>query len=308
MGGENATAFLKQSFGLLDNDNISLSSIIIYKQKEFKMSLVYDDFYHPLGRGNTAINFNAKFEELKKKYFTSIVKDIRVSAVKNEKKDIYIFFFKIPSEENDKYPTEVYYDVILEFIPKNKSDANASDLKNYNINVFSNSPSFVFTFQYVIKHKYNAVPKCLPYNRLSTLAITKPPEIRNRNEILTVEKTTWWALFHLDRNGYLTKELANTIITKKPIDHYIKYIDSQPAKLKEIKTNQEILSEEKRTAKAKKNGQVIQKNYQNINKDEKKIPSLFQSLRQSMKENKLSKKMRTLVLKNNKNRIKMNTW
>ena len=218
--------------------------------------LKYDNFMSPY-KGNTAFSLNPKLEEYKKKYFDHYAKDIMVSCVWNKRYDKYTFFFKVPSEENDKYPTALLYDVIIEFTPskamKNNSQ-NLAELDYYDIRVFSNSPGFVFTFDYIIYHKYGGFPSCVGNNLISKVAIQKAPVIRNTFEIMTVEKTTWVCFFHLVHNNYLTKEICKKIISTNNENYFIKSVSSQPLKLKEIKELHNIMREEKLKEKARNNG------------------------------------------------------
>ena len=213
------------------------------------MSLTYDGFYYPFGRGQATFDFSKKIKELKDKYFTSINKGILVSLVYDKKHDIYDFFFKVPSEDNGKLLTDIYYDTIIEFVPdpKNKQGClNASGLKDYHINIYSNSPGFTFTFTYVIKHRYNAIPKCITYNLLSKVALQQAPVIKNQYQLMTMEKTTWWSLYHLDYNGFLNKEKALTLINKdKNINFFLKKIESQPEKLKELQEIKKLTKQER---------------------------------------------------------------
>ena len=155
----------------------------------------------------------------------------------------------MPSENNGKLLTDIYYDTIIEFIPdpKNKQGClNASGLKDYHINIYSNSPGFTFTFTYVIKHRYNAIPKCVTYNLLSKVALQQAPVIKNQYQLMTMEKTTWWSLYHLDYNGFLNKEKALTLINKdKNINFFLKKIESQPEKLKELQEIKKLTKQER---------------------------------------------------------------
>lgn len=230
------------------------------------MALKYDDFYHPFGRGSAAVNFSNKIKDLKERYFTTISKDILVSCVYDRNRDRYSFFFKLPSEQNKDYPTALMYDVILEFNPnsqKRKELRDASSIKDYEIYIFSNSPGFVFTFDYVIKHKYKAFPKILPNNLLSKIAVSQPPEVRNRMEVMTIEKTTWWSLFHLEHNGYFDKNTLETIKSKKGEKFFLNQIISQPLKLKEINDMKKIVKEEKQKQLSREN-KKHEKNYSKV--------------------------------------------
>lgn len=264
------------------------------------MSLTYDGFYYPFGRGQATVDFSKKIKELKDKYFSSINKGILVSLVYDKKHDIYDFFFKVPSEDNGQLLTDIYYDTIIEFAPnpKNKQGClNASGLKDYDINIFSNSPGFTFTFTYVIKHRYNAVPKCIGYNLLSKVALQKAPVIKNQYQLMTMEKTTWWSLYHLDYNGFLNKEKALTLINKdnNNVNFFLKKIESQPEKLKELQEIKKLTKIER--DKLKQNQNKVHKEYNKpLTVTEKR--EIVKNLNHSMKFSFKVKPTRNILKKN----------
>ena len=262
-------------------------------------SLKYDDFMTPF-KGNAAINLRPKLEEYKRSYFEKYAKDILVSCVYNDRYDRYTFFFKFPSGENDKYPTAIMYDIVLEFNPpKNEKNLkHISELTPYEILMFSNSPSFIFTFDYVIKHTYG-FPHCIGFNHLSKVAISKAPEMRNTLQIMTLEKSTWMCFFHLVHNGYMNKEMCKTIMSDKPESFFAKKVDSQPMKLKEIDELKKLMKEEKLADKQRKTQMDVKKNY-NSEDNKKKNPMAF-----SFKI-KNDRKMRRIMKHNNTDQFKAN--
>lgn len=219
-------------------------------------ALNYDNFMQPM-KGQAAFSLRGKLEEYKRLYFELYAKELLVSCVYNKRYDRFTFFFKIPSAENDKYPTAIMYDIVIEFDPNKKlKDAlkNSASIKDYDIYIYSNSPSFVFTFDYVVKHRYG-FPHCIPYSHLSKVAVTQAPEIRNTFELMTVEKTTWMCFYHLVYNGYINnKELAKSLsIPGKDEGFYMRRVETQPRKLKEIKELHDMMKEAKAKQKAEKN-------------------------------------------------------
>lgn len=225
--------------------------------------LKYDDFMAPF-KGQAAINLRPKIEEFKQGYFDKYAKDILVTCVYNKRYDRYTFFFKFPSGENEKYPTAIMYDIVIEFNPpsdfKGKKE-ELTELRDYEVLIFSNSPSFIFTFDYVIKHNYG-FPHCISSNHLSKVAISKAPEVRNTYQLMTIEKSTWMCFFHLVHNGFMNKQMCNKIMSEKNEAFYAKRVDPQPAKLKEIKMLKDLMKEEKLKQKANKNSQAA-KEYTN---------------------------------------------
>ena len=267
--------------------------------------LTSDDFINPL-KGNAAFNLRERMKEFQQSYFEKVSKDLLVSCVYNEKNDRYMFFFKYPSG-NEKYPTSLYYDVILEFNPKKtiKDDFRAlASIKDYEITMFSNAPSFVFTFTYVVNRQIGW-PRCMPKNLLSRTAIIKAPKVRNVYQILTIEKTTWICFWHLYYNGYMAKNLINSVMSTKKEDYFINQIVSQPAKLKEIKVLEGLAKEDKLKSKAEANKKIM-KSYNDP--EVNKVLSVDFRTKFKMDPRKIFKKMNDKTEKqlNDKNRFKIN--
>ena len=75
---------------------------------------------------------------------------------------------------------------------------------------------------------------------------------------MTMEKTTWWSLFHLDYNGYLNKDQAKSLIGKEnKLNFYLKKIESQPEKLKELQELKRLTKEERDKLNTKQNNENI---------------------------------------------------
>lgn len=224
-------------------------------------ALHVSDFLNP-NKGNAAFSVKQKLNEYKELYYKQVAKDLLVSCTYNKRYDRWCFFFKYPSEGNEKYPTAIMYDIMIEFNPTKKSDSTLASLDGYDIYIYSNAPSFIFTFDYVIK-KQIGFPKSLPSNYLSKVAITKPPRVRNTFEIMTAEKTTWICFFHLYRNGYLSKNLAEKLIGDKTKgeEFYIKQMQSQPAKLAELKAMNDLLKSAREAEKMANKNKNLSKTY-----------------------------------------------
>lgn len=249
------------------------------------MSLTYESFYYPFGKGQATFDFSNKIKQFKEKYFETVNKSILVSLIYDQKRDIYDFFFKVPSSENGINITDIFYDTIVEFEPdkKNKKACeNSANLKPYNINIFSNSPGFTFTFTYVIKHRYNAFPKCISNHYLSKVALQKSPDVRNSYQLMTMEKTTWWSLFHLDYNGYLNKDQAKTLINKENnLNKMLKRIETQPEKLKELQEIKKLTKEERDKLAIKKNKNIERVYNKPLNNTERML--IAKNLKKNMK-------------------------
>jgi hypothetical protein len=111
-----------------------------------------------------------------------------------------LFHVRVPSEEHNI--NKLYYDVLF-FIENDPSKRYSTR----DIKIFSNSPSFVFTYAYVYYHDDLMIDKFA--NKLPMIALTKAPEIRNPVESLGYEKSTYIAARYLLDGFCLTDDYIN---------------------------------------------------------------------------------------------------
>lgn len=199
----------------------------------------------PFGPGASAVSLKYIEEELLKRYKENIEQYISYVKIYKEKNNNYYIYIKIPSENNMICEKKVFYDVIIEFIADSNVIANKS-IDQYSVKVFSNSPSFMFIFTYVYNKK-GILLDIVPKKYYSKIALTQPPEIKNRMELLGIEKSLWFAFTYIKHNGLLNKEKLDTKIEKISIKNIIKEIKSQEDKYKErIKQNDTRIKKEKK--------------------------------------------------------------
>lgn len=119
--------------------------------------------------------------------------------------DDYFIHVVIPSESNDRNNT---YDVVVKFSPENHSEArNTSSVNNYNVQLFSNSPSFTFTYAYVFDKEGLLVRELRDKYRDETF---QPPSTRNPYEGISYEKTIFYGIMYILRNqGLLSKSILD---------------------------------------------------------------------------------------------------
>lgn len=130
----------------------------------------------------------------------------------------YYFVFKIPSETY--YKEKLTYDVVIQLIPIGSASRDLT-LNRYAVKVFSNAPNFLFTYAYV----YNKDDIIIDFlkDKVSELALTKPPEKRNPYQEYGFEKSVYFALLYIVGNKHVTKALLkknkdlNTEIIKENI-------------------------------------------------------------------------------------------
>lgn len=111
-----------------------------------------------------------------------------------------LYWVKVPSEfYNDN---KITYDVLFLI----EYDKNV-ERKNRTMRVYSNSPSFIFTYAYVYNKHDLLIPQLK--SKLPVQALTTPPEVRNPIQSFGYEKSTYIATMYLLDGKCLTDEYVN---------------------------------------------------------------------------------------------------
>ena len=107
-----------------------------YPKKKNKETLTLNQFLqNPTGKFSAFMarrdyikrDMEIRYDNLLKRF----KKYLKLSIYKD--KDNYYFVFKMPSEE---YGEDIFYDVVIKFIPPNKETIDKTTLTDYNINIF----------------------------------------------------------------------------------------------------------------------------------------------------------------------------
>lgn len=164
----------------------------------------------PFNSGFSAVSIKYLLENLQKRYLVNIEPNVTtVDAVKE--KDNYFILVKIPSESNTEYKSDkIFYDVIIELSPPNKSYLNNESVRDYDARVYSNCPSFTYTFTYVY-YKKDALIK-MPKGAYTRKALSKAPKVRNPLLLFGIEKTLWFAICYIDKNKLFRRSNLEALI------------------------------------------------------------------------------------------------
>jgi len=177
---------------------------------------------NPMGKGSSALMLSTIRQSLNSQY---VDLQQRMSVKWYSLSDIlYVAHVKIPSRKHDK----LFYDVLLQF---DISTASSYTINDANMTIFSNCPSFTYTYAYVYNDRDELIHWCKPkYNRN---ILKKKPENRNPDAILNYERSIYLACRYLSLNSrnYLSRIKAIAVTAKNT-----KII------LSDVKTNDEIES------------------------------------------------------------------
>jgi hypothetical protein len=160
------------------------------------MNVKVAQMLRPFNKGFSALQIKLVMNDLVYRYTQNIKERIKIRVFK-EKND-YFIYAKVPSESNDLYPSSqpIYYDVIIQLIPPNKASMAWDSVREYDAKVFSNIPSFVFTFNYVY-HRHRALVN-LTQGYYTQRALMERPRVRNPLNLLGIDKSLWYTIYHLD--------------------------------------------------------------------------------------------------------------
>jgi hypothetical protein len=174
------------------------------------MSVKVSQMLRPFNKGFSALQIKLIMNDLVYRYIKNIKDKIKVRYCK-ENND-YFIYAKIPSESNDIYPDSapIFYDVIVQLTPPNKAAIALDSIREYDAKVFSNIPSFVFTFNYVYHYKRALID--LPSDYYTHRAMMEKPRVRNPLYLLGIDKSLWFTIFYLDEHKIFKRTNIDSLI------------------------------------------------------------------------------------------------
>ncbi len=139
----------------------------------------------------------------------------------------YFVHVRIPSE--NKLCPHLWYDIVFELYPTRKEDISAGTLRNYGVRVFSNYPTFMFSFTYA----YNKYDLLIPWlkSKCSHRALFQLPVHTNPRAIIGTDIKLWFAAFHIKNIGLFDKRKF-TVAINTSAPHIGRVVIPQEAMLK----------------------------------------------------------------------------
>lgn len=160
----------------------------------------------------------------------------------DKSRKLYIYHTKVPSER-DFGADKLHYDVVFEVSEDDKGSIMNGDLK-----VFSNSPSFIYTYANVV-YNMGIIPKWLKV-KMNKLSIKKEPVVKNPDNSLGFEKSIYFAISYIKTQKYdKIKNISNYV---KPFNKNILFtIKSFDDKVDESKLLTKKMSDLKKKTNSK---------------------------------------------------------
>ena len=115
-------------------------------------------------------------------------------------KNVLYAHMKIPSESYDS----IAYDVVIRFT---KDRSSSDDIATWSMSMFSNAPSFVFTYTYTYRKYDIGIRELSAY--LDKRALTDRPKIKNPYGMLGPDKSIYFALKYISKSPDITQVILN---------------------------------------------------------------------------------------------------
>lgn len=214
-----------------------------------------DILNNPTGKGSAGLarrdiireNLIHRYEKIRNKV------RCKVSSFEDGTK---VFVLDIPSESYyDVF--KLTYQVVLTFSVNETTINNlrkAGYLNNYDMQMYSNSPNFMYTYAYV----YNADGLIQHWllKKLPMKALTEVPSVRNPQLQYGYEKSVYFSLLYIKENG-LNKISFLGSTPKVTPNKIIRDVPSSEAKLEEYEKIKKKASSVKKASKVKKNTKLL---------------------------------------------------
>ena len=138
---------------------------------------------NPLGKGAILPGKNFIVDDYNRR-FTELVMKSKIEYTILLDKDDYLIHLLIPTESKERDNT---YDVVIRFFLMDKSKKVSTTIKGYDIEVFSNCPSFTYTYAYA--YNMNGMLISDLKDKYEDTILSKPPMSRNPGIIVNYEKS-----------------------------------------------------------------------------------------------------------------------
>lgn len=202
---------------------------------------------NPMGKGDASI-INRKIiqESMMSKFHKYVNKKgklIKMRSYVTAGGEYYIHLI-LPSE-TDRDNT---YDIAFRFYDPDKKFIASKSVRDYQVQMFSNDPSFAYTFAYVY-HENGLMVRGLE-ERIGKEFISKKPVVRNSHQIVNYEKYLFFGAKYLLENNFLNRVYLTTHATTFLQVAFVKSIRPLSTIMTEYHKAERQLSKEKKYAKA----------------------------------------------------------
>lgn len=178
-------------------------------------------YNNPSGKGSAIVNNQKQLKEQYQDTLSKIEDKIKIKWYKLKNTSL-ICHILLPSSSLDK----ISYDVLFQFNTGDLDKINERNINDIPMKVFSNCPSFTFTYAYTF-NKNKMIIDWLKI-KIPDIVLTKKSEVRNKYNIISYEKSLYLSVLYLmdgRTNLSLIKQIAIPINDIKQITNKINRSD-----------------------------------------------------------------------------------
>lgn len=211
---------------------------------------------NPGGKGNTALNIKSVKDGFLARY-EKIVKSIEYQIFL-VKKDVYILV-NIPSSVQG-----IKYDILVKFVETSKSTGES--IADYDMKIFSNSPSFLYTYAFAYDKQGLFLTDCK--RKLSPQMLKDIAKSKNPYGILSYDFSVFAALHFIVSNDYLSLDTINQYGKKVNKSDVLKLVKNADALQKDRKFQKVAIREaelEEKKNKIKKSSKAKPEDEESVN-------------------------------------------
>jgi len=243
------------------------------------MDMTFDQYIqNPMGIKNAVFSNREMYRTMYRTKWDAIKlrENGMIDFAQYKSKSDYFLYIKIPSEVVPNF----YYDVVIRFYPpkSEKAPLAAANLDKYNVQFYSNDPSFVFTFAHAFS-KNDLFINDLS-TRMSKIALKQKAVEKNPNNQVGYVKSLYFAYLEMKNKGLFAKLSWSTAKTYDK-NLLLSMIVPADIKIDQRQKEEAAINKKKRAAKAKP---------QNTQKIPEEPPKLFSKNRPISQINPISSK------------------
>jgi len=156
---------------------------------------------NPIGKNNAVLTVAAR-ENIRANYATKfdniLLREngkITYYLYEDKKRNVYYIMVKIPSEVVDNF----YYETVIKFYADSNVEDLGRNLLKYNVQFFSNDPSFVFTYAHAFLKHDMLIKELAP--RMSKQALRQNPDEKNPTNETGYVKSLYFAYLFMKQRG-----------------------------------------------------------------------------------------------------------
>lgn len=179
------------------------------------MDIYINDFYNnPSGKSSAAINISILRKEFDDRY-NKIQTKLRHSTFVVKKNNKIFIIVKVPSSVDG-----IEYDVVFEFKPSDTSIEGS--LSTMPMRIFSNSPSFTFTYANAYMKRDIFIKSCK--KKLPTIFSRKAADVKNPYHIISYDFSVYCGLKYLISKKLLTLDALEPVQYSDTTKHVLTFI------------------------------------------------------------------------------------